>query len=167
MKQPKPIHADLFAAQKCAYEANGLLCSDIVQESESREYGACTFQMNNKIIKFRVAKITPTKVGQFVTFWKRIADGPIMPYNLHDAFDLLVVSVRTPHHLGQYILPKDVLWQNGLLSKGGVGGKRAMRVYPPWDTADNVQAKKAQEWQNKYFVEINPHMDTLKLQKLF
>ncbi len=54
-------------------------CAIIVQDNESQEYGASTFEMNNKIIKFRVAKITPTKVGQFVTFWKRIADGPITP----------------------------------------------------------------------------------------
>jgi len=43
MKQYQCIHADLLAAQKWAYEPNGLICNNIVQEHESREYGACTF----------------------------------------------------------------------------------------------------------------------------
>jgi hypothetical protein len=33
-------------------------------------------------------------------------------------------------------------------------GKRAIRVYPPWDQANNVQAKKTQKWQLDYFLEI-------------
>ena len=72
-----PIHSDLLAAQKLVYEPSGFSCKNLVLEAESQEYGACEFEMNNKQIKFRVAKITPTKIGQFVTFWKRIGSGPI------------------------------------------------------------------------------------------
>jgi hypothetical protein len=32
------------------------------------------------------------------------------------------------------------------VSKDGKGGKRAMRIYPPWDITDNRQAKKTQAW---------------------
>lgn len=59
--------------------------------------------MNIFRIKFRVAKITPTKVGLFVTFWKRIGAGPILPYDLSDPFDFLIISVRNEKHLGKFI----------------------------------------------------------------
>lgn len=167
MKLHNTMYSDLVAAQELAYKAIGLTYSNLIPEIESQEYGACTFLMNNKIIKFRVAKITPTKIGQFVTFWKRIENGPIMPYDISDAFDLLVVSVRNSKNFGQFIFPKSVLLQKGLLSKDGIGGKRAMRVYPPWNIADNTQAKKTQAWQLLYFAEIQPNLDITKIKPLF
>ena len=163
------IHPDLLAAQQLVYEPNGLFCNAIVEEAESKEYGACTFVMNHKSITFRVAKITPTKIGQFVTLWKRIGRGPIMPYDTTDLIDLFVVSVRNGAHFGQFIFPKEVLWQKGFVSKDGKGGKRAMRVYPPWDITDNKQAIKTQKWQVPYFFEIltNGQTDVSRIQKLF
>jgi hypothetical protein len=44
-------------------------------ERESLEYAACSFKLNSMSVKFRVAKITPTKIGQFVTLWKRVSKG--------------------------------------------------------------------------------------------
>ena len=41
---------------------------------------------------FVVAKITPTKIGQFVTLWKRSGKLPIQPFDL--SIDFVVVSVR-------------------------------------------------------------------------
>lgn len=166
MKLHNTIHPDLDTAQALAYKPIGLTYSKLIPETESLEYGACTFEINNKTIKFRVAKITPTKIGQFVTFWKRIGTGPIMPYDMNDSFDLLVVSVRNAQHFGQFVFPKNVLLQKGLVSKDGNGGKRAMRVYPPWDITDSPQAKKTQAWQILYFAEIQPNLDTAKIQKL-
>lgn len=163
----KKYNADLLEAQKLAYEPSGLLCTEFELEAESQEYGACAFKLNGKSIRFRVAKITPTKVGQFVTFWKRVGSGPIMPYDMADKFDFLVVSVRTADHFGQFIFPKSVLCQKGFVSVEGKGGKRAMRVYPPWDIADNSQAKKTQAWQLMYFVEIRPNLDLILIQNLY
>jgi|SRR5271154_3334513 len=161
------IHPDLILAQELAYKPNGLQSDAIEQETESKEYGACTFTMSHRIIKFRAAKITPTKVGQFVTIWKRIGRGPIMPYDLSDSIDLFIISVRDNQRFGQFIFPKYVLWQKEFVSKDGKGGKRAMRVYPPWDTTDSAQAKKTQNWQLLYFVEMQPTLNTQKLQNLF
>ncbi len=165
MKHHGSISADLLTAQECAYEPLGLIYSNLVQEAESKEYEACSFNLCQKHIKFRTAKITPTKIGQFVTFWKRISDGPIMPYDVNDDFDFLVVSVRDTNRLGHFVFPKDVLLQKGLLSKDGQGGKRAMRVYPLWDITDNFQAKKTQTWQLLYFVGIQPSFDKEKMRK--
>lgn len=159
------IYPDLFLAQKI-FNAYGLVCDSIRNESESREYSACTFRLNNQIVLFRTAKITPTKKGQFVTLWKRVGNGPIMPYDKIDQFDLVITSVRNDKNLGHFVFPKDVLWQKGFVSQNGKGGKRAMRVYASWDAPDNQQAKKTQTWQELYFVEIAPVVNINRLKEL-
>ncbi len=165
----KIIHQDLIDAEKCAYEPSGLILGKIVREEESGEYGAFEFEMNHLRIKFRVAKITPTKIGQFVTIWKRSESGPIAPYDMTDPFDLFVVGVRNSERFGQFVFPNALLVERGILSKKGQGGKRAMRVYPPWDKTDNRQAMKTQLWQLPYFFEIDLHkrIDVSLVQRLF
>ena len=161
------LPTDLLEVQKYAYELISLRCIDIVPSVESKDYGACTFTLGYKNIIFRVAKKTPTKVGQFVTFWKRIGSGPIMPYDCADSFDFFVVSVRSGKNFGQFVFPKHILWEKGVISKERKGGKRAIRVYPPWDTTDNAQAIKTQAWQQNYFFEILPTLDIITMQRLF
>ena len=167
MKLCNIFHPDLLTAQKLAYEPIGFIWSNLTQEAESQDYGAYTFKMNNQHITFRVAKVTPTKIGQFVTLWKRIGCGPIMPYDIADTVDLFVVSVRDKENLGQFVFPKNLLHEKGFVAKNGSGGKRAMRVYPPWNIPDSPQATKTQTWQLAYFAEIQPATDTAKLQKLY
>lgn len=160
------IHPDLLTACSLAYEPNGLSCKNIVHESESKEYAACTFSMNGKNIVFRVANITPTKLGQFVTLWKRSKNGPIRPYDVTDAVDTFIISTRSGNWLGQFIFPKSVLYEKGCVAKDGHGGKRGMRVYPPWDVVTSPQAKKTQAWQCAYFASLQPAVDHVELQKL-
>lgn len=151
----KRAHPDLLLAEDFIYKPSGFVLQNLKTEDESEEYGAAEFILNNRPIKFRVGKITPTKVGQFVTFWKRIGGGPILPYELTDFFDFLVVSVRAENHFGQFVFPKVVLAEKGIISSNGKEGKRAMRIYPPWDKADNSQAKKTQAWQLQYFIKLS------------
>lgn len=162
------IHPDLLVAQKLAYEPNGLIWKNLRAEAESKEYAACMFEINNKQIIFRKGKITPTKIGQFVTLWKRIGSGPIQPFDVEDPVDLFIVSVRNADHFGQFIFPKAILCEQGILSSQGKGGKRAMRIYPSWDIALNSQAKRTQAWQLKYFFEMRSDMpiDAERLRKL-
>jgi hypothetical protein len=56
--------------------------------------------------------------------------------------------------LGQFIFPKTVLANKGIISKNGISGKRGIRVYPPWDVPNNKQAEKTQRWQLNYFLTI-------------
>lgn len=79
-----------------------------------------------------------------------------MPYDMADPIDFFIISVRNTTSLGQFIFPMNVLHKHGFISKDGIGGKRAMRLYAPWDITDNHQAKKTQSWQLKYFLEITP-----------
>jgi hypothetical protein len=159
------MHHDLLEMSKDVYEPNGHIVHNINVESESAEYGAAEFALGHRRIKFRVAKITPTKVGQFVTFWKRIGKGPIAPYSYNDPFDFLIVCARSGSHFGQFIFPKSVLCEKGIVSTDEKEGKRAIRIYPPWDIADNAQAKRTQKWQLEWFIENNA-IDRLRLNQL-
>ena len=151
----KRIHPDLLLAEDLVYKPSGLVIKSLKIEDESEDYGAAEFTINNHSIKFRVGKITPTKVGQFVTFWKRVGKGPILPYSFNDSFDFLVVSARAENHFGQFVFPKAVLCEKGIISSGEKEGKRAMRIYPPWDVTTNSQAKRTQAWQLKYFIKFS------------
>lgn len=167
-KNSATVHPDLLQAQKLIYEPLNLVSKNFVKEAESEEYGAYTFELNNKRIKFRVAKITPTKVGQFVTLWKRKGDGPILPYDMADPIDLFVITVRHQQRFGQFVFPKTVLYEKGIVSQNNLGGKRAMRVYPAWDIANNRQAIKTQAWQLAYFFEVplDGNLDVTNIRKL-
>ncbi|MEO6523190.1 MAG: MepB family protein [Mucilaginibacter sp.] len=146
--------SDLAEAKELVYDVLGYDCADLLMETESVEYGACIFKLNGLSVKFRVAKITPTKTGQFVTIWKREQGGPIKPFDESDEIDLIIISTRKENYFGQFIFPKAVLLRHGIISNKHVGGKRGIRVYPPWDVTTSAQAKKTQQWQLKYFLEI-------------
>ncbi|MEI7494137.1 MAG: MepB family protein [Alphaproteobacteria bacterium] len=169
MSAQTPIPADFFVAQKFVYASCGFDCSLPQVEAKSAEYGACRFVLNGLSICFRVAKITPTKIGQFVTLWKRTGKSPIQPFDLSDSIDFFVVSVRKENVFGQFVFPKFVLFEKGIVSKNGQGGKRAIRVYPPWDKTTSSQAQKTQKWQLEYFLEIpnDRPVDNARLHMLY
>jgi hypothetical protein len=150
----RKIYSEFLDAQKYIYEPLSFTCTQLQPEAEGKEYGACTFEMNGKRVLFRAAKITSTKVGQFVTLWKRIGNGPIMPYDISDPFNLCIIHVSANDKIGQFVFPKDVLLKHGVISQNDKGGKRAMRVYPAWDIVNNKQAQKTQEWQLQYFFKL-------------
>lgn len=94
----KMVHPSLLLAEDLIYKPSELVLENLKIEDESADYGAAEFTINNHSIKFRVGKITPTKIGQFVTFWKRIGKGPILPYDLNDPFDFLIISSSAENH---------------------------------------------------------------------
>ena len=155
MNENQP-YQELTTSKNLVYSPCDFACSKEIFDKESSEYSACSFNVNDQRIQFRVAKITPTKVGQFVTLWKRIPDGPIAPFDSDDKIDLAIICVRRGNDFGQFVFPKTALIENDILSMNGKGGKRGFRVYPPWDDASNKQAKKTQTWQLDYFLDI-PH----------
>lgn len=144
---------DLILTLQILSEIDNPKISPAIMELESAEYGACRFILNNSNILFRTAKITPTKTGQFVTLWKRINQGPIQPFDSTDLIDLFLISVRKENHFGLFIFPKSVLMAKEIISDKKEG-KRAIRVYPPWDITTSKQAQKTQKWQLDYFMEI-------------
>ncbi|MFT5889959.1 MAG: hypothetical protein ACI9Y7_000047 [Dokdonia sp.] len=149
------------------YDICGLEISDFKLEPESKEYDACRFTLNRRNVISRNAKITPKKVGQFVTFWKRNGNGPIEPFNETDLIDFYVVNVRTKNDFGQFVFPKSILIKKGIISIEKKEGKRAFRVYPKWDITKSKQAERTQKWQLDYFYEINSSTDLEKVFKLY
>ena len=154
------IPKDLILIQEILFDICNFEISQPVLEAESSEYGACTFVLNNLNILFRTAKITPTKTGQFVTLWKRTKQGPIQPFDSTDPIDLFIISTRKDDHFGLFIFPKLILTTKEIVSDKKEG-KRAIRVYPPWDITTSKQAQKTQKWQLDYFIKIpqNPKGD--------
>lgn len=164
----KKAHSDLRLIGELLFKHLGYETKILKIEDESVDYGAAECEVNQHRIKFRTGKITPTKIGQFVTFWKRIGKGPILPYDLIDPFDFLIVSVRASNRFGLFVFPKTVLGEKGIISTKRHEGKRAMRIYPPWDKTENAQSKKTQAWQIPYFLEIsdNQDMDLMRIKNL-
>ena len=152
--QIEELPKEFLYLKKLLSEIDNIEISQATVELESSEYGACRFVLNNSNILFRTAKITPTKTGQFVTLWKRINQGPIQPFDNTDRIDLFIVSVRKDNNFGIFIFPKEVLISKEIVSDKKEG-KRAIRVYPPWDSTTSKQAQKTQKWQLDYFLEIS------------
>jgi len=151
MDIPKP----LFLAKNLVYDTCALEFTDLRLEKESSEYDACHFRLHGKSILHRTAKITPTKIGQFVTIWKRNHTGQTEPFHIDDDFDLIIISAKNQNSFGQFIFPKSILLEKGIVSSSKKEGKRGIRVYPPWDETTNKQAQNTQQWQLNYFLEIS------------
>lgn len=150
----------LTTAADLVYNPLNFFIDKLKIETESKEYVACTFQLNGLRVIHRQSKITPSKTGQFVTIWKRNETGITSPFEEKDDFDLLVISARMDNRIGQFIFPKAILAKNKIISQNDLEGKRGFRIYPPWDTVGNKQAEKTQEWQRPYFLEIDLNGNT-------
>ncbi|MET7029924.1 MepB family protein [Sediminicola luteus] len=161
------MNSNLALVETEVYKKCALDISDFKMEPESKEYGACQYHLGGREIISRTAKITPKKVGQFVTFWKRNGDGPIDPFDESDRFDFYVVNVRANEEFGQFVFPKTILLKKGILSTAKKEGKRAFRVYPSWDIVKSKQAERTQKWQLEYFYPLNDSTDLYRVLGLY
>ena len=162
---------ELSVAIANLYEPAGLkLSMDPIPEPESTDYGACYFGLNHKKVLFRIAKTTPTKIGQFVTLWKRpTPTSEIAPFDLSDDISFVIIHVSDGVHHGQFIFDQKILLSKGVMSKNNQGGKRAIRVYPAWSTPTAKDAIKTQAWQLQYFLPLgeNIQADLAQVRKFF
>ncbi|WP_142312318.1 MepB family protein [Bacillus wiedmannii] len=147
------------------YKPNNLLIANVKEEKQNAEYAGCLFHLNHNSIRFRVSKITPNKIGQFVSFWEKDDNMQNQAFSYEAAPDLLVITCIDDNKLGQFIFPKEILLKEKILKTQSQKGKMAMRVYPIWDTPVSNQAKKSQMWQLQYFVDISDH-NNLPIDKL-
>ncbi|GGW32355.1 MepB family protein [Arenibacter certesii] len=151
-------HLDFLSKE--IYTPCGWVIDNLYLSTESTEYHACTYQLNQLAIIGRMAKNTPKKIGQFVTLWKRNILGITSPYNEEDKMDLCVINVQLDNQFGQFIFPKTLLLHQGIISTAKKEGKRGFRVYPPWDRPDNKTAQNTQNWQLDYFLRIKSNIKT-------
>lgn len=167
-KTLNPIYEPLFDLRNNVYQKCGFTFANLEIEPESEDYSACSFELSGIKIKYRVSKITPTKIGQFVSIWKRSNSGITQPFDYSDDFDLLIITANSTSNFGQFIFPKNILVQQKVITNNGVEGKRGMRVYPPWDKVTSKQATKTQQWQNEYFISFTEDYlaDGFKIKKM-
>lgn len=129
------------------------------RDIECEEYCGFTCLLDVFTIKFRRAKITPKKIGQFVTVWKRNAKGITTPFSLSDPFDFYIILTEASNQVGCFIFPKSILGEKGILTTPKQEGKRGFRVYPTWDYPTSKQAQKTQQWQKNYFILLSAWED--------
>jgi len=159
------FYKTLTYVNKIFYEQNRLIISDVKEEVQNSDYGAGVFQLNEKSVRFRVAKITPNKTGQFVVFWEKDENGKNQAFSYEKAPDLLVINTFSEHKFGQFVFPKEILVKQNILKTTDTKGKMAMRVYPRWEKPTSKQAIETQKWQLEYFIEANKTND-LPVQEL-
>ena len=159
---------------KIIYEPHQLTISSIEQEAQNAEYAAGLFTLSSestiKTARFRVAKQTPKKVGQLVTFWEKDYKNINRPFQYERSPDLLIVTTfKDKNTLGQFVFPKHVLLRHHVLQSQTTKGKMAMRVYPSWDKPENNAALKTQNWQLEYCFIITDEsvLPTEKIQLLY
>lgn len=68
----KSFHDVIKKVNQTIYEPNQLVIDNLEEEKQNSAYNGGRFRLtsnlNTKTIRFRVAKITPNKIGQFVSF---------------------------------------------------------------------------------------------------
>lgn len=68
--------------------------------------------------------------------------GETEPFDLTDDIDFVIITTKSAENFGQFVLPKQVLADKGIITQKGKEGKRGIRVYPPWDVMTDKQVKK-------------------------
>lgn len=166
----KDFYKALTYVSKMIYEPNNLSLKSVQEERQNSKYGAGTFQISSRTVRFRVANITPTKVGQFVAFWEKDENNKNQPYSYEEAPDLLVITTfKNDHEFGQFIFPKEIIFKQNILRSSSTKGKMAIRVYPSWDSPTSKQAMKTQKWQLPYFIDMTSRnkLTEEKMMKLY
>lgn len=139
----------------------------IREEKHNQEYEAIRFTINNHTYRSRLAKLTPKKQGYFVVFWEKDSKGKNQPYLYDNSPDKIIISIIDNERKGQFIFPKKVLLEKGILKNTNTKGKMAIRVYPSWETNLNKTAQSTQKWQHQYFFEICNDIDIEKVKELY
>ena len=160
MKDENLFYNQLGLAKEFLFDNCEFKIKEFLREYESQEYEACRFKLNNLNVIFRASKITPTKVGQFVTIWKRNEQKITEPFDQNDDFDFVIICSQDTTKFGLFVFSKNVLVEKGIVTGNGKVGKRGIRVYPIWNTVTNKQAHKTQLWQTKHFIQINDKSPT-------
>ncbi len=128
--------------------------TDTTKDQECEAYCGYNFKIGPLRIKFRKAKITPKKTGQFVTLWKRNPDGQTEPFSSNDDFDFYIVAAEEEQKFGIFLFSKHVLTYQQILTSKNKEGKRGFRIYPNWDIPTSKQAEKTKKWQQKHFIDM-------------
>jgi hypothetical protein len=88
--------------------------------------------------------------------WKRATRASeIAPLDSSDGVAFVVVAVSDSSQSGQFVFGRSLLVEKGIMSRAGKGGKRAIRVYPPWVRPVARAALVTQKWQTEHFFSLD------------
>lgn len=144
----------LSQIEQTVFQKIGLKISELEKDNECEDYFGYNFKIQKFNIKFRKAKVTPKKIGQFVTLWKRNPKGETEAFNADDDFDFYIIATESEKDFGFFLFPKSVLVTQKILSCESIDGKRGFRLYPNWDLPTSKQAEKTKLWQSEFFVDF-------------
>lgn len=148
------------------YKANNLLATSLEEESQNAKYGGGKFTLSSKTVRFRVAKTTPTKSGQFVAFWEKDKNNKNRAFHYNQAPELLVINcIGDNREFGQFIFPKEILLKRNILRNDTSKGKMGIRLYPAWSLPESEEALKTQAWQSEYYIDLT-NTNTISKNKL-
>lgn len=82
------------------------MITNLKEEKQNAEYAGCLFHLNNKTIRFRKSKVTPNKIGQFVSFWEKDENMRNRAFSYEAAPDLLVITCIADNKLGNLFFLK-------------------------------------------------------------
>lgn len=119
-------------------------------EDQSSDYESGLACVGGESWHIRTARITPTKSGGFVAFWKRGGEGQTEPFGNADVSNGLLVFVEEDGRRGLFRFTRGDLAELGI-TRGDAPGKRGFRVYPDWCTGLNKQARASQNAQSASF----------------
>lgn len=151
---------ELSQIESLVFKNLQLTILNIKIDLECEEYLGYNFSLGHFKIKFRKAKITPTKNGQFVTLWKRNSNGKTESFTFSDDFDFYIIFAEQENNSGFFIFPRKILAEKQIISDQKEG-KRGFRVYPNWDRPESKQAEKTKNWQTKFFIDFTKDNETI------
>ncbi|AZI40122.1 MepB family protein [Epilithonimonas vandammei] len=155
------MNIDLQYLNDLILKGLNLQLSEITPDLECEEYFGFNFKINQTTFKFRKSKLTPKKIGQFVTFWKRDLDGKTVPFDINDDFAFYIIAIEESENSGFFMFSNAVLEKENLISSEQKTGKRGFRVYADWHSPNNKQAEKTKLWQTKYFINYSDSDDSV------
>ena len=140
---------------------------DIEYETQNTYYEGFKCSIDNKIFRSRRANITPKKLGYFVAFWEKDSNKVNSAYKSSENINKLIITIIDFEKRGQFVFPKNVLTEKGILKSAQCKGKMSMRVYPTWSVNLNATARKAQKWQTEYFIDFTNDIEENILTQLY
>ncbi|MFK3937363.1 MepB family protein [Alkalihalobacillus sp. NPDC078783] len=145
------------------------LLKNLVKEDSNKDYEGFSISIDGVSFRSRLAKTTPKKKGYFVALWLKDNQGKNQAYAVDQMTEKVIISVidQAMHKRGQFIFPKNELIKRGILKTKDQQGKMAFRVYPDWIEGLNTTARKTQQWQCFYFIDLSGDHSIKELDDLY
>lgn len=157
-------YQSLCVIKKVLEKSSMIAITQVEKEIWNTAYEATQLTINNRYFKSRLAHKTPKKAGYFVSIWQKNDLNQNIPFSHNDTWDQLIVNIIDNFKQGQFIFPKKLLAEKGIISSTHSPGKLAFRVYPTWEEHLNLKATQTQKWQCSYFIDLSdgPNMEVIE-----